>query len=409
MSSPLTGRPPRSARWTDGALIIAAVLALCAPSLGMLAGSGSADAAEKRAPAPWPALPATPAEWFALPAALQAYVRDHFALRSTLIKAHARLAHDLLGVSPSPAVWLGKDSWLYYTDDGAREDLLNDPLPEGYLAAWVRALDHTEQWLTRRGIAYVVVIVPDKHVVYPQYLPSGVRPRAGATRIDQVVRALTERTQVPVIDLRAPLQDAARGERIFHRTDTHWNDEGAYVGYDLVMRAVHARVPAAGAPVPRADFRQTRRQTPGLDLAQMLNLGDRLDEQRVDLEPGRPRRAVVRSPPGASPADEVGDLITEIPGSTQPRAVIYRDSFATALVPFLAEHFSRARFLWQRAVDPELVSAERPSVVIHEIVGRRFGTHVPFDFSVSQLGQPPAAGPGPQAVLRTHAGKRSDD
>ena len=53
-----------------------------------------------------------------------------------------------------------------------------------------------------------------------------------------------------------------------------------------------------------------------------------------------------------------------------PRAVIFRDSFASRLVPFLSEHFSRAVYLWQNDFDASVVAEEHPDVVIEEIVGR---------------------------------------
>jgi hypothetical protein len=71
--------------------------------------------------------------------------------------------------------------------------------------------------------------------------------------------------------------------------------------------------------------------------------------------------------------------VTEQDDTRLPRAVVFRDSFGSALVPFLAEHFSRALFLWQYNVDPDVVLAERPAVVIQEWVGRRLSTLLPYD------------------------------
>lgn len=48
----------------------------------------------------------------------------------------------------------------------------------------------------------------------------------------------------------------------------------------------------------------------------------RTDEQRLLLEPRRPRHARVVEPTGGEPWWNVGPLVTEIPGSTLPRAVV---------------------------------------------------------------------------------------
>ena len=77
---------------------------------------------------------------------------------------------------------------------------------------------------------------------------------------------------------------------------------------------------------------------------------------------------------------QVARLVTEIPGSNLPRAVFFRDSFTSAMIPFLAEHFSRAVFLWEYDVNPEIIATERPQVVIQQIVGRHLGAVLPYNY-----------------------------
>ena len=73
----------------------------------------------------------------------------------------------------------------------------------------------------------------------------------------------------------------------------------------------------------------------------------------------------------------MGRLVTEIGDRSLPRAVIFRDSFASRLVPFLSEHFSRAVYLWQNDFDAGAVLQEHPDVVIQEIVGRHLYNFIP--------------------------------
>ena len=91
----------------------------------------------------------------------------------------------------------------------------------------------------------------------------------------------------------------------------------------------------------------------------------------------RPRRARAIDPPGGSLTAHHGWLITEIPGSSLPRAVVFRDSFVSALAPFLSEHFSRVAYAWQKDFDAPLVQRERADVVIQEIASRHLYTFTP--------------------------------
>ena len=58
---------------------------------------------------------------------------------------------------------------------------------------------------------------------------------------------------------------------------------------------------------------------------------------------------------------------------------MFRDSFATPLIPFLSEHCSRCVYLWQKDIAPEVVRAEQPDLVIHEMVGRRLQSYLPYN------------------------------
>ncbi len=70
--------------------------------------------------------------------------------------------------------------------------------------------------------------------------------------------------------------------------------------------------------------------------------------------------------------------MTEIPGSTLPRALVFRDSCASALAPFLSEHFSRVVYVWQNNFDAGMVREEKPDVVVQEIVGRHLTYVAPY-------------------------------
>jgi hypothetical protein len=116
----------------------------------------------------------------------------------------------------------------------------------------------------------------------------------------------------------------------------------------------------------------------------MMGLKRVLRETDLALQPRRPRRARVVEPAGAAPMDELGRLVTEVDDRSLPRAVIFRDSFVSRLVPFLSEHFSRAVYVWQNDFDANLVEQEHPDVVIQEIVGRHLYNFIPSPELVPQ-------------------------
>jgi hypothetical protein len=106
----------------------------------------------------------------------------------------------------------------------------------------------------------------------------------------------------------------------------------------------------------------------------MLFLDESLDDVYLRLAPRRPRlaqRTAARLPGNwhEQPRHQ-WPFAMEHPDTALPRAVIFRDSFATALVPLLAEHFRRSVYVWKNAFDTAVIEREKPDFVIHELVER---------------------------------------
>ena len=326
-NTPGAGRADR--RPFDAIVSVLFVLIISAPLAANLAGHDGADAqAENRELASMPQLTASLHGIVDYADGFGTWFEDHFGFRATLVRWYGESRYFWLGVSPSPAVIKGRDGWLFYADDGGAEDATNEALLDaGELEAWRQSLTRTREWLHRRGIAYVFTIAPDKHVIYPEDLPPTLERVNVMSRADQIERICRE-TAIPVADLQTAVVAAKQPERIYFKTDTHWNDRGAFVAYRRIVEAVRAQAPLVPEAWTRDDFAPAERQIEGQDLARMMGLMRVLPELDLTLVPNRVRHARVVEPPGAGPTAEEGRLVTEIPGSTLPRAVVFRDSFA---------------------------------------------------------------------------------
>jgi hypothetical protein len=332
---------------------------------------------ENRELAPLPALKLDIGSLAALPDAFTRYFEDNFSFRTRLVRWQAAFRFRELRVSPSPTVIAGKDGWLFYADDGAVEDFTEStPFTTTELEAWRLTLEHTRDWLAQRGIRYVFVIAPDKHAIYPDLMPSAVHRVGDDSRTDQLVRYLKEKSSVGVVDLRPALLAVRDRERLYHRTDTHWNDLGAWTAYrEIVTNLGMGNM----RPAPRAAFDERDVTTAGMDLAGMVGLKDVLTEENLQLVPRAGRASRVVEPPNADSQLMYDRVVTQHPDSRLPRAVVFRDSFASAMIPFLSEHFSRAVYLWQNNFDPTIIEQEQPDVVIQEWVGRHLNNQWPYD------------------------------
>jgi alginate O-acetyltransferase complex protein AlgJ len=357
------------ARLADTILIAIFVVAVSLPLIGQTLGLSAPTGKPQTVP---PLQTAEITAW-TFPDRFNTYYSDQFAFRPWLIRWHAKAKYLGLGVSPTETAMIGKEGWLYYAGDNCMDDYHTTLFTEPELTKWTSVMQARRNWLAARNVRFLVVIVPDKHIVYPDYLPDAVHRAPGPYRMDQLADHLRRNSTVEVLNLHPALEQARKTERIYHTTDSHWNDRGALVGYQEIMNRVSAWFPET-KPLDRSAFMPVVRLGPGWDLTEMLGLQDVISEEDLSLEPRSARRARVVRPPAEVRTKHWNDglIITEVDNASLPRLVMLRDSFTSALVPFLAEHFQRAVFYWRSDFDIDTILEEHADVVIMEFGGRKF-------------------------------------
>lgn len=376
-----TGAPdPPLHRSLNTLLITFFLLGIGLPGASLLVGTRADDGlGEKRTLAALPAAPVDPDALKRYPRRFEAYFADHFGFRTTLVRSYNEVFGRWLRWGDEDVVF-GKNGWLYYRDTALRYRRAA-PFDDQTLDAWVRTLQRRRDWLRDRGIEYVFAVSPNKDTIYPEFLPDHLAHHEGESRLDQLLRALRERTDVTIVDLRGPMLEAKPSfERLYHPADTHWNDFGAYVGYAALMQALTHQI-EVGGPTPLEAFQ--RRSVPSLrDLANMLGLPEDYPSESIALSlPGA--RSVVhdepryRDNPFAPP--QAPARVGEIADPSLPRAVVFRDSFGDPLIPLLSEHFSRIVYIWSEQVDGSIIEAEHPDVVISAMNERKLIAPPPED------------------------------
>jgi hypothetical protein len=305
---------------------------------------------------------------------IELYYNDHFGFRNTLIQAYSITKVLGMGESPSPKVIVGKKGWLFLRTDGGFNELdyyrSISPFTPEQLADWKRTLEQKNNLLASQGIRYIFVIAPNKTTIYPEFLPESINRVRQESRLDQLVAYLRANSNVIILDLRDSLLAAKSKNLIYARRDTHWNDLGAFVAYQEIIKRLAIWYPNLKA-LPRSDF-ELNVSYDDSDLINMVGLTDILKDEILELIPRNPRLA--NRIDGEIYKPDVPKFqqpfATELQDSSLPRVVMFRDSFTSALSPFLSEHFKRILYLWQD-FDLEVVKKERPDIVIEEMVERR--------------------------------------
>jgi hypothetical protein len=320
--------------------------------------------------------PKRPAGWHGLQgyiAGLEAYFNDHFGCRKFLVRLSNKLKKALKETTVLN-VLVGKDGWLFITDGDMIDHYSGRLLfTEAQLHNWQVLLEKRQKWLAQRGIAYVFVVAPDKHTIYPEELPDWVSKAGSQTKLDQFYSYMREHSTVPVLDLRGVVRSAKHAAPTYFKTDTHWNHYGGFIGYQSLIRTIAGQLPAMNLePMPLSAFTPTNELQPGGDLAGILGL-NLFESNAWYLIPKPGLRQFNRK----LSFQYVPDPIVIDNPQAIGRALFFRDSFATSWRPFLGYNFSHVVMVWNDELDATRIEREKPDIVVSEMVERFFNINDP--------------------------------
>lgn len=357
-------------------LTVALFLIMAAlPTYGMLIPALNRDTGENRALAQWP-------DSFD-PAAMEDWFDDHFALRGQMTQIYNSF-NAKAGVEILNGVAIGRDGWLYYMYDGSQEDIRREiHYSEEELASICAAQQTAADYLEGQNISYYLMVCPDKHTVYPEFLPDGLSGYEGESRFDGLCAALTENTTVNLVDARQAVIDAKGDGQMFFKTDTHWNALGAYVGYTELMERIAEDHPNVRI-VSKDECTLTAEEWHDGDMAEFIGQSDVLSDTLYTWSVNGSTVRLVETPYAPTSADPERPILCYVnPDHPElPTAVIFRDSFmgrdssCTLMLPLLADSFSRVTIVWSTSVLEHIVANEAPDIVVMEYVERYSGNAV---------------------------------
>ncbi len=351
----------KPAPFWDRLIAVLFVLAVIVPP-AMLAFTWSRPTLEfeNRRAEPWPRWSGWALQGMrAFAPAFERAFNDRFGGRDALVRLHNIFHAVVLRQSPSAQVFIGESNWLFVRGNWYARLEGYEAYPRATNEGIAKAIAARAAAAEKLGISYRLLYSPDKHTIYPEYLPEQLKNVARLTRIDDVLNALPPGVRSHVIDLRKPLLEAKRDRQVFYKTDAHWNSFGAWVGYAELARSFGI----APAPLPNNADELTTRDYAG-DLARMMGADFFFHERDVlpkfflgqDVHPNPCRQPVYTAPRNAVQK-------FECPDAPLGRAVIYRDSFGAFLLPYVVPLFresvlvDNAHFLdvgWLRQIKPDI-------------------------------------------------------
>lgn len=308
-------------------LFVAVFLLACVtPLVGLLVAGPAAPAANEAQAMP-PVLKNRDGSWNEKYLQdLSAYVGNGFWGRLECITGWNKLSAELTNSTLTEEVILGRHGWLFYytaAEEVSGESLLTDR--EIWCCA--RNLWLMQRYANEQGANFLFVAPNGKYDLYSEYMKPFIRLEEGRN-VDRLQEELLA-MNVRFADLREPFINEP--EILYWQTDSHWNGKGAALAADAILAGL-------GRP------------------------GGWYAESFVETEPHRGDLYEMVYPKGAFREPEyvpargfrfsylsnfrtVNDIIIRTQNKkAEGSLLMYRDSFARNLYPYLADRFETAEF-----------------------------------------------------------------
>ncbi len=325
------------------------------------------------------------------------WLNDNIGFREQFVQTASWIKFNVLGIKSNDKVHAGKDGWFFYTlDHNLQIAQGNYPMDKKMLESIRVNQEAVKQRLYEQGIEYILVLPVSKASIYPEMIQTG-NYSIRKTLVDLVADYLEETTDIKIVRLKESLLEKKKEEQVFFKTDTHWNEIGAYTAYKTIIENMNKWGILKNLPVS-VTFENAQRKG---EFSAMLGNTNLLQEESFKqiVIPSQNARQITDAE-----ADEKYQRVYEIMkqealGYQQtlyindkvmtPKVLMYGDSmFASWHLPeLMAETFSEFSYMWARNINQEVVDLLKPDVVVYELTERYLNTLPNFngDFICSDM------------------------
>ena len=278
-------------------------------------------------------------------------------------------------------VIVGKDSMCHFVSALPDYEGAN-VLESGQIKSLTSRIESKVKWLNENmsGTELIYLIVPSSTTVYPETMPPQYKQSNGVKRKDQFAEAARAAgaTAIDVTD--ALLSHKEDIYRLFHPTDSHWTEYGAWIAYTELMNYIAEKWPDA-APRSFDEMGFYEKDVDGGDMPYYLELDyKKVREVSVFSNPKFELPITMMkhtTDHGLLMNHDTTPKARDIKSnrSNLPSAYIMRDSYGIALYDMLAERFNRTIYenMWSYPFDTDALKQYNADYIICIIAERNLG------------------------------------
>jgi len=275
-------------------------------------------------------------------------------------------------------IYIGKNNHIHYADT-LPDFFGNNLYSQDELNLIKKGAESLQRQLTEAGLTtkVIILIAPNHSTIYPETMSDFLaEQKTGDNSKLKQMTELFKNSTVKFINPYDRLMKEKSNYFLYNRTDTHWNEIGAYFGYCEVFDYIGETFPGA-KPRPLSDFNIYNAIVRGGDLIPMLKF-----DQDIYIENSTLLR--IKNPTVKELNRKDTDEIPYQEGfyhqfheyntgdAAKPTILMYRDSFSISMMMPIAETSNRVVFagMWDYDIKIDYIKEINPDFVLIEKVER---------------------------------------
>lgn len=288
---------------------------------------------------------------------LEQYVSRNFAFRTQAISMFTSFKRNVFASSAVGDVIIGNNGYLYYKDTTADYSGLNK-FTERELYNIEKTLELMEEYVETKGGKFLFAIAPNKNSLY-DYMPYNYIKSPDSSNAARIMESLDEVNYVDLFNM-----FEAKDEELYFKTDTHWNDEGAYYAYEAMQKELGYEY------IEFLNSEYTQEKTHVGDLTNMLYPNSQPTEYRFKFVNKNRFKMLTRT---RSYEQAYIETYNE---QGENSLLMFRDSFANNLIEYFSNTYEYGVYDKNLPYDMTLMDKYESNVVIVSIAERNIGEYL---------------------------------
>ena len=313
------------------------------------------------------------------PKLYETYFNDYIPFRNELIQIKNLIDIFVFDYIIHNLTVLGENKWLFFKTDrlfdqyiGIDEYFFTDKELEEAKYNLINLRDE----LKKRNIDFVLLICPDKQIIYSNYMPNYIHKKNDIDFIDQFISYMSNNSDIRIIYPKDELLKYKDRYQLYYKYDTHWNNLGGYIAYTEFLKKMNFEFKSI------EQFNVLYKYSDEIDTALYYNdLARAINLKNImyfndDLIYYLDKYVYYNDREDIYKWRDYKTRTSSIGNSYNYNIFVIRDSYGHAMFDYIASSFKKSSFVFDGNFKSYQITNDNPDIVLFETVSRFLKTRL---------------------------------